>query len=185
MILYTYDQALRQSLPAVWPPLMKVALDAIDADPASYALGRGHYWSTSAIANLIPHPFVDVADADPDATLSTAGQEWIDPAVLDALRLRWMAIAAGQPASVDALISLIETAGANWQASTGMRWVEELIGGDYEPVAGRSWLLPGWLERLRATGRLKGDDVVLFQRLVDGLVSHGDTRAVPLQRAAE
>jgi hypothetical protein len=185
MVLCTYDQGLRQALPAIWPPLMHATLDAIEAGSGPRASRRGHHSSSEAIANLIPHPSFDVADLEIDASLSTASRDWIDPEALADLRLRWATIVAGQPASVDALIGLIGTAAASWQASTGLRWVEELIGDDYDAVARHSWLLPGWLERLRVTGTLAGDDVVLFQRIVDGLVSHGDTRAVSLQRAAE
>jgi hypothetical protein len=161
---------------------MQVALDAIDAgaDPR-----QDHHWGDWAVASLIPYPGLETGDRNPDATLEVAKRDWIDPRTLDGLIARWLPIARGYSRSVDALLGLIETAPVSWQAVVGLRWVDELIGGDYAAIAARCWRLPGWLERLRASGQLEPSDTALLQRIVDGLVAHGDTRAVALQRADE
>jgi hypothetical protein len=161
---------------------MQVALDTIDAgvDPR-----QDHHWGDWAVASLIPHPGLDTGDRNPDATLQAANRDWIDPRALDSLIARWLLIARGYPRAVDALLGLVETAPLPWQATTGLRWVDELIGGDYAAIAARCWRLPDWLERLRASGQLQPPHTAVFQRIVDGLVAHGDTRAVALQRADE
>src|SRR6266700_2438677 len=181
-LLCTYDADLRQGLAAVWPAVMQVTLDAIDAgaDPR-----QDNHWGDWAVASLIPHPGLDTGDRSPDATLEAANRDWIDPRALDGLIARWLPIARGYPRAVDALLGLVGTAPLPWQAATGLRWVDELIGGDYAAIASRCWRLPGWLEQLRASGQLEPPDTALLQRIVDGLVAHGDTRAVTLQRADE
>jgi hypothetical protein len=181
-LLCTYDADLRQGLAAVWPAVMQVTLDAIDAgaDPR-----QDNHWGDWAVASLIPHPGLDTGDRNPDATLEAANRDWIDPRALDGLIARWLPIARGYPRAVDALLGLVGTAPLPWQAATGLRWVDELIGGDYAAIASRCWRLPGWLEQLRASGQLEPPDTALLQRIVDSLVAHGDTRAVTLQRADE
>ena len=181
-LLCTYEAELRSALPAVWPNVMQVALNAIEAgvDPR-----QDRHWGEDAVAGIIPHPALGPGDRDPDATLKAANRDWIDPAALGGLIARWISFARGSPRTVDALVGLLDTAPAVWQATTGLRWIEELIGGDYAAVAARCRRLPSWLERLRASGQLKPSDTALFQRVVDGLAAHGDTRAVALQRVDE
>jgi hypothetical protein len=181
-LLFTYDADLRHTLPTVWPHLMQVALDAIDAGVEPR---QDHHWGDWALASLIPRPQIDSGDGDPSATLQAANRDWIDPRALDNLIARWLPVARGYPRTVDALIGLVETAPLPWQATTGLRWVDELIGGNYTAVARRCWGLPDWLERLRASGQLDPAHTAVFQQIVDGLVAHGDTRAVTLQRADE
>jgi hypothetical protein len=183
LLLFTYDADLRQALPTVWPAVMQVALDAIDngGDPR-----QDLHWGDWAVASLIPHPGLDTGgDPNPNATLEAANRDWIDPNALERLIARWLPLARGYPRAVDALLGLIQTAPASWQATTGLRWVDELIGGDYAAVAARCWGLPDWLEQMRASRQLQPPDTALLQRMVDGLVAHGDTRAVALQRADE
>ena len=86
--------------------------------------------------------------------------------------------------ALDAL-GLIVTAPMAWQATTGLRWVEELIGGNFRSIVGRSWRLPDWLEELRTSGQLKPPETAVLQRMIDGLAARGDSRAVALQRAHE
>jgi hypothetical protein len=181
-LLCTYDADLRQGLPTVWPAMMQIVLDKIDAgtDPR-----KDTHWGDWAVASLIPHPGLDSGDRDPDATLETASRDWIDPGVLDGLIARWLRIASGYPRAVDALVGLVETAPLAWQSTTGLRWVNELIGGNCAVIASRSWRLPGWLERLRAADQLQPPDTARLQQIVDGLAAHGDARAVALQRSDE
>ncbi|MFD7232161.1 trypsin-like peptidase domain-containing protein [Streptomyces sp. NPDC059881] len=181
-LLCTYDADLRHTLPKVWPTVMQTVLDAIDAgaDPR-----RDPYQGRYAIAGLIPHPQPDSGDENPSASLDMAGSDWIEPEILSPLIARWMHIACTTPEAVDALLGLIETASASWQATTGLQWINELIGDGHAAIASRCWKLPGWLERLRTSSDLRPSDRVLLQRIVDGLATHGDSRAVRLQRLDE
>ncbi|MFD7608372.1 trypsin-like peptidase domain-containing protein [Streptomyces mirabilis] len=181
-LLCTYDADLRHSLPTVWPTVMQTVLDAIDAgaDPR-----KDSYRGRTAIADLIPHPQPDSADENPSAILDAAGSDWIEPEILSPLIARWIPIARVTPEAVDALLGLIETTSASWQATTGLQWINELIGDGYAAIASRCWTLPGWLEGLRASSDLRPTGRVLLQRIVDGLATHGDSRALRLQRLDE
>ncbi|MBT2452528.1 hypothetical protein J7F03_36860 [Streptomyces sp. ISL-43] len=181
-LLCTYDAELRRALPNVWPTVMQTVLDAIEsgADPRKHP-----YQGKKAVAALIPHPTPDMADTDPSVSLNTARGAWINPETLGPLIARWMNVAHTTPESVDALIGLIETAPRSWQATTGLQWVNDLVSDRYKAVASRSWRLPGWLEILRASSELQPSGRALIQRLIDGLVTNGDTRAVKLQRLDE
>jgi hypothetical protein len=181
-LLCTYNPDLRHTLPAVWPTVMQTVLDAIDAgaDPR-----RDPYQGRTAIADLIPHPQPDSADENPSATLDAAGGDWIEPEILSPLIARWMPIARVTPEAVDALLGLIETTSASWQATIGLQWINELIGDGHAAIASRCWKLPGWLERLRTSSDLRPAGRVLLQRIVDGLATHGDNRAMRLQRLDE
>ena len=72
-----------------------------------------------------------------------------------------------------------------WQAKTGLAWADDLIGGDYAAIASRCWHFVGWLEAVRTSGELDSEDETRWRRLVDGLASEGDSRAVGLQQAEE
>jgi hypothetical protein len=180
--LATYDPDLRAALPAVWPAVLRTILDDIDqgADP------RGdRYHSEDALAHMLPHPQLAVADTNPDATLTAADADWIDPALLADLIGRWLPLARGEHRCVDAVVRLARTATPTWQATVGLVWVSALIGDGFDRVAGRCWFLPDWLEQLRASGQLHAAAAKEVQRIIDGLAVHGDSRAVALQRADE
>ncbi|MBT2452504.1 trypsin-like peptidase domain-containing protein [Streptomyces sp. ISL-43] len=181
-LLCTYDAELRRTLPHVWPTVMQTVLDAIESgvDPRQHP-----YQGRNAVAALIPHPTLDMADSEPSASLNTARGEWINPENLSPLIARWMNVAGTTHESVDALIDLIETAPRSWQATTGLQWVDDLIGDRYKAVASRSWRLPGWLEILRSSSELEPSGRALIQRLIDGLATNGDARAVKIQRLDE
>jgi hypothetical protein len=178
----TYDPELRRALPELWPWLMGVALQEIEHTDNTQASHRAH---EDLAAALIPHPAIDVADRDPDATLKAARSGWIHPELLAAHIPQWVAIARGEPRAVDALISLIEVAPEAWRAAAGLEWLDELIDGRYAHVASRCFFLPDFLERLRLSHALDQAGRARLQRLVDGLVAAGERRAVPAQRAEE
>ncbi|MFI4989787.1 MAG: hypothetical protein ACHQHO_02565 [Solirubrobacterales bacterium] len=177
----TYDAQLRRALPELWPWLMGIALQEI-GQTDTHSNRHAH---EDLVASLIPHPTIDVADRDPDATLGAARSEWVDPELLTDHVPQWIAMSHGEPRAVDALVSLLETAPTAWQATTGLRWLDELIDTKYTLVASRCFLLPGFLERLRASDVLNQAARSRLQRLIDGLVAAGDQRAVHAQRAEE
>ena len=126
-ITFTYDDALRQTLPAAWRPVMEAALDEMEA---ASDLPADRHWSSRALAGLIPAPEPDLADADPDTSVEHA-RKTAGPGTFSELIKRWLPIARGQPQAADALIKLGWCASPAWQATTGLQWVEELISGNF------------------------------------------------------
>lgn len=181
-LLCTYDTSLRRTLPHVWPSVMQTVLDTIDVgvDPRTDS-----HWGREAVAGLIPRPQPAITDNDPAVSLAAAGRDWISPQSLAPLIARWIPTAHTTPEAVDALLGLIETAAPPWQATTGLQWINELIDGQYADIASRSWGLPQWLETLHALPSLPPTSRATLQRITDGLATHGDNRAVRLQRLEE
>ena len=180
-ITFTYHDALRQALPAAWRPVMEAALDEMEA---TSDLPADRHWSSTALAGLIPAPEPDLADADPDTSIERARKTWPAPDTFSELITRWLPIARGQPQAADALIKLGWCASPAWQATTGLQWVEELIGGNFAAVAGRCYYLTRWLGDLRTI--LPGEaGTARWRRVVDGLAAAGDNRAARLQQAEE
>ncbi len=178
----THDAALRAALPQVWPAVLRAALDDIDAGAD---LRGDHHHCDDALANLLPRPELEIGDRDPDATLVAADAGWIDPNLLADLVDRWVPLARGEPRCVDAAVRLARTAPRSWQATVGLRWVTDLIDNRYDRIASHSWFLPDWLQELRAAGQLDAAGRRTVQRILDGLATHGDDRAVRMQRADE
>ncbi len=127
----------------------------------------------------------------PSATLAERGMlldalkaemTWADPGIFADLISRWLPIARGEPQAADGLVSLARCGSPHWQATTGLAWVEDLIGGCYRALAGRCWLLPGWLGTIRSADHLD-QTVPRWRRMVDGLAAAGDNRAARLQQA--
>jgi hypothetical protein len=180
-IAFTYDDELRKALPGAWCPVMEAALGELEATPGLPADG---HWSATALAGLIAAPEPGLADADPNSSIEHARQTWPHPEEFSELIARWLPIARGQPEATDALVKLARCAPPAWQATTGIQWVEELIGGSFAAVAGRCYHLTGWLGDIQDA--LPTDaDTARWHRVVDGLAAAGDTRAARLQQAEE
>jgi hypothetical protein len=181
-LTFTYDDLLRPMLTPVWRCLMAAALDEIESGEGLPQMGRR---SEDAFAGLIPVPQVDIADADPEATIRRAEEKWISPEKIADLIERWLPLGEGRPKAVDAVARLAKIASGAWQSTTGIAWVESAIAGDYALVAGACWFLPEWLEQVRAEQQLPADAAHAWRRIVDGLAAEGDSRALALQRAEE
>ncbi|MEU1595140.1 serine protease [Streptomyces sp. NPDC005708] len=181
-LLCTYDTSLRRTLPHVWPSVMQTVLDTIGA---GVGLRTDSHWGREAVAGLIPRPQPAITDNDPAVSLAAAGRDWISPQSLAPHIARWIPTARATPEAVDALLGLIETAPPPWQATTGLQWINELIDGQYAAIASRSWGLPQWLETLHALPSLPATSRAALHRIIDGLATHGDNRAVRLQRLEE
>ena len=139
----------------------------------------------NALANMIPRPVTRLGRSDTDAVIEAANADWIDPALLSDLVIRWIPLARGVPRCVDAAIDLMRTGEPEWQASVGLGWVNDLVDGAAKRLAGQCPSLPRWLGELQRAGNLDFDQRTMVQRIVDGLAAHGDGRAVALQRAEE
>jgi hypothetical protein len=181
-LLFTYDDALRPHLGAVWRHPMTAALDAVDQ--GADLLGDRH-WVDWAIGGLIPTPHISAGDMDPDATLRRARAGWVAPDSLADLVARWLPLAVGEPKAADAVAQLAKCAPPSWQVTTGLTWAEQVVADRYDTVANRCWYLTDWLALLRETGLGAADDTARWRRLVDGLAAAGDRRAAELQRLEE
>ena len=181
-VLATYHAPLRAALPRVWPAVMKSVLESIDANAELPGADRD---LDNAIASMIPQPSLQVSDSDPDATLETAGGDWIDPSALSELIANWIQISRGSPRCVDALVGLVRTTAPEWQATVGLEWVADLIGDAFETVDRQCFFLVTWLSEVRSSGHLVTNGQARVHRIVDGLAAHGDNRALALQQAVE
>jgi hypothetical protein len=137
------------------------------------------------VGGLLPNPQITTSDSDVDATLERAQRDWLSPDDIADLMERWLPLAHREPKSVDAVVRLARCTAAEWQATTGLEWVERVIDGRYDWLAGRCWYLVDWLETVRASGRLNQERIARWRRIVDGLAAEGDDRAVKLQQAEE
>jgi hypothetical protein len=142
------------------------------------------HWSSLALAGLVPTPEPDLADANMYASIKRAREHWPAPHTFSGQITRWLSVAQGHPRAADAIVKLSRCAPLAWQATTGLQWMEELVGDNYATVAGRCYYLTQWLEEIRAV--LPGETgIASWQHLVDGLASAGDNRAARLQQAEE
>ncbi|MEU4616602.1 ATP-binding protein [Streptomyces umbrinus] len=181
-VLFTYEPPLSALLPAVWPLVLKTTLDALDA--GADLNGNGH-WSDYAIAALLPAPQLRTADLHPDDTLNRARRDWLTPDALDELAERWIILARGEPKAANAMAQFARTAPYTWQCATGLTWLERIIDGRYDAFANRCWFVTHWLTELRETTVPDASTLSRWRRIIDGLASDGDSRAVDLQRIDE
>ena len=84
----------------------------------------------------------------------------------------WIEASNGGRAAIDALANMLRTQPIEEQAPMGIGWVERIVAKD--PADSRTFLLPGWLRDVRSY--CGEDELPVWQRLVDTLVIHGDTR---------
>lgn len=181
-LLFTYDDALRPHLGAVWRHAMASALDAVDA--GADLIGDDH-WVDYATGGLLPTPHISAGDMDPDATLGHARAGWVLPGTVSDVVARWMPLAVGEPKAADAVAQLARCAPPSWQVTTGLRWAEQVVNGRHDRFANRCWYVTDWLALLRETGLGVREDTARWRRLVDGLAAAGDDRAAELQRLEE
>jgi hypothetical protein len=194
----TDDAEVRHTLPSVWPLIMETTLESCrPSDDQRYRV---------ALAALVPEPRVSRLDAflqppsfdfenitnamgiawtNPDDVVAAARTQWIAPESLQQQVDRWIPLVRGEPCAVDILIGLARTAPLNWQAATGLRWVEKLIGDDYYLVSVLSRRLLDWLIEVHSSGLLASSEVIILHRMVDALAAEGSPRAVKLQMTLE
>jgi hypothetical protein len=182
LLAFTYDSELRPRFAEVWQGLVGAALNEMESGTRPM---RGDRIPDEAVANLIPTPQIEIAESDPDGVIARAEAEWIEPAEITDLFERWVPLAEGRAPSVDAVTRFSMTADPQWQADTGLAWVERTIAGAYEDVANSCWFLAEWLGRLRTERELPPEVANTWRRVVDSLAAAGDLRAAKLQQAEE
>jgi hypothetical protein len=180
-MVFTAERELRASLLPVWRSIMAATLDAIEPRGLPYE----RHWSDTAISLLLPTPQLEASDPEFGTKLDRARRDWIDPDVLADLIGRWIPLARHCPDAADALVELARCTSPQWQASTGLVWMQDLIDDAYSSLAGRCWHLTKWLVAVRDSGMLTGANQTRWHHLVDALAAAGDNRAAALQRADE
>ncbi len=63
----------------------------------------------------------------------------------------------------------------------GLRWLEQIVGGRFASVAGRTWILWDWVKEIVESKEMSADDASRLRRLVDGVAAQGNRRALELQ----
>lgn len=84
----------------------------------------------------------------------------------------WIEASSGGREAIDAMVHMLLTQPIEEQAPLGIIWVERVVAKD--PTDSRTFLLPEWLRDVRSY--CGEDELPVWQRLVDTLVVHGDTR---------
>jgi hypothetical protein len=181
-VLFTYEEDLREQLGRLWPLLMSTVLDAVDSGANLYA---DPHWADYLLGALLPAPEARMQDKDIDATLARARAAWVEPGAIAELVERWLVLAVGEPKAADAVVQFARTRPVLWQATTGLTWLEQIIGTRFQQVANQCWFVSSWLEGLRATSDLHGDGLARWHRVVDGLAAAFDIGAAALQRIDE
>lgn len=161
---------------------MSAVLDELDGGRDLRSAG---YFGSRALADLIPHPTPKASDPDIDGRIRSAAAGWPNAEELAAEMARWIPRAAGSAECADALVSMLRNESLAVQASTGMAWVAALMEGNFERIAGRSWLVVEWLEEVSKSGSLDAEGSKSFRHIIDGLAAAGDARALRLQQTAE
>jgi hypothetical protein len=160
---------------------MQAALDEFQAHPEHLT---DWHWAGRALGSLIPAPQIEVSEPRPDDILDRARRGWPAPESFADLITAWISIARGDPEPIGALVQLIKCGPPDWQATTGLAWVEDLIGRHYEP-ADRAWFLTSWLQDVRTAVRLDADALARWRRIIDGLAAEGNDVAADLQQTEE
>lgn len=179
----TYDDSLRNSMHALWPPIMGVALDTIG--DGSTLGGPTGSWFDYAVSSILPVPQPDPYAPGFDATLANCRASWVDPSAIDGLDVRWLRLARGIPKAVDALVQFARTTPLAWQRTTGLSWLEFLLDNQFEHFANRLTSAVEWLTEHRTAAALSEPTRSQYTRIVDGLAAAGDRDAVALQQLDE
>ena len=180
-VVATVDESRRRSFRAAWPAVMDAVLDAVTQ---GRDIREDRYGGTRAFAGTLPRPTPTGQETDIEGVVRAAASGW--PTVLELSERieRWIPLAEGTAEGVDAMVGFLETAPLAEQIA-GLSWVMRIVAADFSEVANRSYYLSSWLERLRASGELDAGALGEYQRMVDGLVAAGDSRALGLQIALE
>ncbi len=133
--LATYDAEHRARFRALWLVVMDRILDAV---ASGHEVRGDHYFHDNAIAGLVPAPQVSVTDTDIDGTLHSATNGWPNLSDIADRIERWLPLAVGIPAAVDALIGFLRRAAPAAQAAVGLPWISRLVEGHMDSIAGRS-----------------------------------------------
>ncbi len=181
--VFSYDADLRPLLAGFWSPMLTTVLDELDAGAS--LINGSTSWYGYAISALLPTPQIRSEDMDPDATLNSCRSSWAPPEAFDANINRWLSLAQGEPKAAEAVAQFARTASLEWQAATGLDWLETVLDGRFSAFANRTWFVTNWLRELRSASAVEGPAIARYRRIVDGLAASGDSAAVALQQLEE
>lgn len=195
---FTHYAVLRGALTDLWPPLMDRVMEHVEqhGSDGSDSSDDGDDGDNSTDpqspsspvqravppVELVPHPLARLFAPDAHQAVADATGDWIPPEAVATAVQRWTRVSPPSVAAVEALLGLVATADPIWQATTGLSWITALVGGRYQNVS-RSAQLVDWIRDLHNRG--SGIDAAVVDPLVDGLVAHGASRLVELQRRGE
>ncbi len=157
----------------VWPAVLErvVELVASGACPSD-----DRHYGQAPLAAVIPAPSYESGylhrEYEGEPIL------WGDPVALAPQIERWLPLAAGQRAPLDALVHLLDRVPIERQADVGLPWIEQLVMADPIGIANHSYLLPGWLERVRPYA--VSQSLRAWHLIVDALTVAGDDRIAAL-----
>jgi hypothetical protein len=162
------------ALTRLWPSVIErvVGLVVSGACPTD-----DHHYGRAPLAAVIPTPSYESGylhrEYEGEPIL------WADPVALAPQIQRWLTLAAGHREPLDALVQLIERVPLERQPEVGLPWIERLVMDKPKGIANRSFLLPGWLERIRP--HVAAQPLLsAWHRIVDALTVAGDDRAAAL-----
>lgn len=157
----------------LWPSLMDKVLDAAEAHPDRFTTDR---LSDNALSQLLPNAAYQfgylTAEASGDPASWRALLDW-SPQVE-----RWLPHVVGDRQSIDALVIGVRELEVSDQVDAGLLWIERIVG-DGGNGAANTYILPEWLRERQAELRTP-EQRARWQRLIDVLVTSGDTRVADL-----
>jgi hypothetical protein len=177
----TADAFRRRAFRVAWPFVMDIVLEAV---ALGHDIRKERHCGPRAFARTVPTPIPRGHETNVEELARSAAVGWPTFAELEQRIDRWLPLAAGTAEGIDALVGFLETTPMAKQIAK-LPWVTRMVFADVARVANRSYYLPSWLERLRASGQLDSRSLGEYQRLIDRLAAAGDSRALRLQLALE
>lgn len=178
----TYDPVFRRAYATVWTSAVDRLLDLLEAGQLVHERA---YLDHDAAAAVMPAPQIRIADTTIDATLTAAGNGWVDLETARPRIERWLPQAAGCPRCADALVGFLRTLPSEVQADEGLTYLRQVIEGHADSIDRRSHLVSAWLKDLDQAGNVTGPLRSTYQVVVDTLAAAGDRIAAELQAREE
>ena len=139
--------------------------------PSRRRRGRTQWrWRGRAMGALLPHMTYEHQHRYRE--LTTEPIRWPVPQQWRPEIDSWIDASNGGREAIDAMVHMLQTQPIEEQAQMGIAWVERIVTKD--PADSRTFLLPEWLREVRSY--CGEEELPVWQRLVDTLVIHGDTR---------
>lgn len=133
--------------------------------------GRDQWrWRGRALAALLPH--MTYEHRHRYSELTSEPIRWPVPQQWRPEVDKWIEASNGGREAIDAMVHMLLTQPIEDQAPLGIVWVERVVAKD--PADSRTFLLPEWLRDVRSY--CGEEELPVWQRLVDTLIVHGDTR---------
>jgi len=158
----------------LWPSIFERVVELVESGACPT---DDHHYGRAPLAAVIPTPSYESGylhrEYEGEPIL------WAEPLALAPQIPRWLSLAAGHREPLDALVQLIDQVPLKRQPEVGLPWIEQLVMDYPKGIANRSFLLPGWLERIRP--HVSAPSLLsAWHRIVDALTVAGDDRVAAL-----